>query len=513
MEWLKHQNNGSRFGRILTFVAGTNKLNTLEIGAASYHYQYDSNGNLTQENASRFFEWDHSDRLRSFRTQAGNSEPSVYTHYLYDAAGQRVKKITRKSGADMNSTVYVDDMYEYRRERSGGTTRNNNNLHVMDNEKRIAIRRIGNPFPGDSAPAVQYHLGNHLGSSHLVIDETGAWTNREDFTPFGETSFGSFAQKRYRFTGKERDEESGLSYHTARYYSPCLTRWISCEPEFVNQIPSTAHNFHSYSYTSNNPLRFHDPNGRWLESVWDAASLAVGVASFVDNVRQGNVGSAIMDGVGIVADSAALVLPVVPGGAGMAIKAARGTEKVVDAAQTLRQADRAVDTARQADRAVDAARQTERATDAAQASRQGERASDASRATSSNATYTPNPDIQPHGQQPSPRPQGTQSHHPEQQTALSRNIENYSSNRDPSLLMSTPQHRQTFKGQAQQRARGEAFECEIGTPAALEEASDIMQHAGISPETAGQVTLEHAGYLFETTPLSSVDQVLSSVSP
>ena len=34
--------------------------------------------------------------------------------------------------------------------------------------------------------------------------------NREEYFPYGETSFGSFARKRYRFTGKERDEESGL---------------------------------------------------------------------------------------------------------------------------------------------------------------------------------------------------------------------------------------------------------------------------------------------------------------
>ena len=44
----------------------------------------------------------------------------------------------------------------------------------------------------------------------------GALVNREEFTPYGETSFGSFAKKRYRFTGKERDEESGLNYHGAQ---------------------------------------------------------------------------------------------------------------------------------------------------------------------------------------------------------------------------------------------------------------------------------------------------------
>jgi hypothetical protein len=39
---------------------------------------YDANGNLIQETTSRFFEWDHSDRMKSFRIQPSKSEPSVY---------------------------------------------------------------------------------------------------------------------------------------------------------------------------------------------------------------------------------------------------------------------------------------------------------------------------------------------------------------------------------------------------------------------------------------------------
>jgi RHS repeat-associated protein len=72
-----------------------------------------------------------------------------------------------------------------------------------------------------------------MGSSNLVIDDSGNLVNREEYTPYGETSFGSFARKRYRFTGKEKDEESGLYYHVARYYAPWLARWASCDPSGV----------------------------------------------------------------------------------------------------------------------------------------------------------------------------------------------------------------------------------------------------------------------------------------
>ena len=79
--------------------------------------------------------------------------------------------------------------------------------------------RTGPAFPDDRRPPLTYELGDHLGSSNVVLDESGRLVDREEHTPYGETSFGSFARKRYRFTGKERDEESGLYYH-----GPGITR-------------------------------------------------------------------------------------------------------------------------------------------------------------------------------------------------------------------------------------------------------------------------------------------------
>ena len=58
----------------------------------------------------------------------------------------------------------------------------------------------------------------------------------EEYTPYGSTSYQAVRSqtetpKRYRYTGKERDEESGLYYHGARYYAPWLARWIAVIPQ------------------------------------------------------------------------------------------------------------------------------------------------------------------------------------------------------------------------------------------------------------------------------------------
>ena len=119
----------------------------------------------------------------------------------------------------------------------------------------IAEVRVGAAFADDAAPEVTYAYGDHLGSVTVVADDTGAWVNREEYTPYGETSFGSFARKRYRFTGRPRDAESGLSYHGARYYAPHLGRWTACDPAGL------ADGANVYIYARNNPMWLVDPTG------------------------------------------------------------------------------------------------------------------------------------------------------------------------------------------------------------------------------------------------------------
>ena len=251
---LRHVANAGSYTRVWNMSAGNNRLNSMRSGPATFTYSYDPSGNLIRENQDRHYVWDHQNNMRAFGIMPQGAPPSVNAQYLYDSEGQRVKKLVRR-GAQIRVTVYVDDIFEHHWLTMPANAAENSVIHTSDETTRHTLTRAGAAFPGDGGAAVQYHLSDHLGSSTVVADDAGNWTNREDFYPLGATSFGGFALKRFRFTGKERDEESGLSYHGRRYLAPWLGRWTSPDPL------GTADSLNLYSYVDGNLVNSVDPSG------------------------------------------------------------------------------------------------------------------------------------------------------------------------------------------------------------------------------------------------------------
>jgi RHS repeat-associated protein len=114
-----------------------------------------------------------------------------------------------------------------------------------------------------SLPELQrYIYSNHLQSASLELDEFADIISYEEYHPYGTTAYQATnsainaVSKRYRYTGKERDEESGLYYHGARYYIPWLARWTACDP-----LESKYAGMSPYNYSFNNPVIFNDPSG------------------------------------------------------------------------------------------------------------------------------------------------------------------------------------------------------------------------------------------------------------
>jgi RHS repeat-associated protein len=130
------------------------------------------------------------------------------------------------------------------------------------------------------------------------VDTTYAYELIE-YTPYGElwiekASTASNIDIPYRFTGKERDEETGLYYYGARYLDSKASRWLSTDPALGDYIPGApvddearkrnqslpgmggvfnTVNFHLYHYAGNNPVKYVDPDGR--EPKWATIGNAI----------------------------------------------------------------------------------------------------------------------------------------------------------------------------------------------------------------------------------------------
>jgi RHS repeat-associated protein len=214
--------------------------------------------------------WDYRDQLKATAQQVvNNGGTPETTYYVYDATGERVRKVTeRQAGPGQparrkDERLYLDGFELFRAYAGDGVTLDieRATLHVMDDRRRVALvesRTHGN----DDAPAelVRYQHGNHLDSAVLELSDEARVISYEEYYPYGGTSYQAVrnqtdTSKRYRFTAKERDEESGLYYHGARYCAPWLGRWVNCDPAGLVDGANL------YRYTRDNPLKYSDPDG------------------------------------------------------------------------------------------------------------------------------------------------------------------------------------------------------------------------------------------------------------
>ena len=118
----------------------------------------------------------------------------------------------------------------------------------------------------------KYQYSNHLGSVALELDETAQIISCEELHPYGTTAYqlvgrGTRATaKRYRYTGMERDEETGLSYHTARYFIPWLGKWTSADKTSFDD------GLNLYCMSRNDPVNRVDRGGGQSRRDFDTLS-------------------------------------------------------------------------------------------------------------------------------------------------------------------------------------------------------------------------------------------------
>ena len=258
----------------------TNRLRRTELksnaGAAAEPYRYDVHGNIIQMSHLPVMAWDFRDQLSVTSPQVTHADAPEMTYYVYDATGQRARKVTeRADGGRKIERLYMGGFEVYRAFGGGDAiVAERQTLHVMDDQQRIALvetqtvkdrRSIAAP-----TPLPRYQLANQLGSVSLELDDSGTLITYEEYSPYGCGTFqaGSAAEvslKRYRYTGKERDKENGFTYHGARYYAPWLGRWTAVDPAHASDGSAP------YVYVQGRPIIANDPNGRFLNIVIGAA--------------------------------------------------------------------------------------------------------------------------------------------------------------------------------------------------------------------------------------------------
>jgi RHS repeat-associated protein len=260
----------------------SNRLTSTTIGGMTEAYStagdgYDAHGSLLRMPHLQVMRWDFRDQLQMTQQQAlaADDENGVHrqgerTWYVYDSAGQRVRKVTESAvGQLKDERIYIGDFEVYRASDANSLVRET--LHVMDDQRRIIVvetRTQGN----DPAPPqlIRYQLGNHAGSASLELDSDARIISYEEYTPYGSTSYQAVRSqtetpKRYRYASKERDDQSGLYHYQVRYYAPWLGRWISADPfdrpEASRSIKHTQMHKNLYEFCLGNPLSHGDPTG------------------------------------------------------------------------------------------------------------------------------------------------------------------------------------------------------------------------------------------------------------
>jgi len=296
--------------------ATTQRLDQLTLPDASVarHLAYDATGNVTTNGAQNYM-FDKANRLENV---VGKES------YEYDGHGRRVKA-TRFVGKNTNHSMYSLEGKLITEEdaRSGKNTD-----YIYLNGSLVAKRSA--PF-GTSTYTVSYQHTDSLGSPVAESDASKTVTKIERYTPYGEPSDQGYDQGP-GYTGHVTDAATGLTYAQQRYYDPLLGVFLSGDP--VTAYDGDPRHFNRYAYAYNNPYKFSDPDGRIpVETVWDAANVMMGVNSAYSNFSQGNIGSGIIDSIGVVVDTAATLTPYVPGGAGTAIRLGRGADAAIDTAQ------------------------------------------------------------------------------------------------------------------------------------------------------------------------------------
>jgi len=276
IESMRHIANGGSWTRAYaysekSYVEGekdqyNNRLSQITSGngtSGTKTFAHDHHGNMTQIPGVGVSDlvWNYDDHIQQIDLGGGGT-----VYYNYDPEKNRVRKVIQLADGTRKERLYLGNMEIYRVIQGETVTLERKTLHVSDGNSRILIferttSENGRPTSAREPLNTRYQYGNHLGSAALELDADAQIISYEEYHPYGTSAYryGRFATevqaKRYRYSGKERDAETGLDYYGARYYASWLGRWVSCDPIGVRD------GLNVYGFVGNNSIKFKDNEG------------------------------------------------------------------------------------------------------------------------------------------------------------------------------------------------------------------------------------------------------------
>lgn len=213
-------------------------------------YLYDANGNMTSD-GTKCYDYNDANQLKKVKNCGDNK---TIAEYVYDHTGKRIIKKEYENGT-LKKTVYSpSDEYETVVLASNGAKLNTTYYKVND---EVVAKK--NPDG-----TINYYHNDHLGSTSVLTNQSGAVVEKTTYEPYGEVKSGGTKSK-FGYTGQEKDQETGLNYYDSRYYDPHLQRFV--QPDTMLPDVYDPQQLNRYSYARNNPLKYTDPTGNSISLV------------------------------------------------------------------------------------------------------------------------------------------------------------------------------------------------------------------------------------------------------
>ena len=199
-------------------------------------YQYDIAGNMMND-GSHNYTYDAENRISQV-------DGGTTATYAYNESGQRVRKAT---GSTWTEYFYAPDGKVLSDYNGTGYPKE----YIYDGDRLVAQY---NWLTGTT----NFIHADHLGTTRVVTAVNQSVLDSLDFYPYGQQSSGDTTTT-HKFTGKERDAESGLDNFTARYFGSTMGRFMSPDPRGGH--PEDPQTLNRYAYVRNNPTTLTDPTG------------------------------------------------------------------------------------------------------------------------------------------------------------------------------------------------------------------------------------------------------------